>query len=92
MQKIQLRDFVAIIVDEPDHGLMKVHPYWVQYFSKVKEEDLGKLAEEWYKEMKRKYPNDEFDLTIDMVNAVRDLHDICTYAVKAKKTLFHFWG
>lgn len=88
---ISLRDNLDLLIDEPDHGLFKVNHSWVKYFAMVEADKLESLAKEWYAEMQKQYANEIIEVTIDGIQAVKDLSRICDLSINSGKNVFHFW-
>jgi hypothetical protein len=86
-----LREFLEVIVDEEDYGLLCIHNEWVRYFAKLDRSVLNELCKEWFFVMQKQYPNEKMVLTDDSVKAVFELRELCNLALIQEKKVFHLW-
>lgn len=91
LKSITFREYLILIVDEIDHGLFRVADQWIKYFSEVPANNLDQLVEEWFELMKREYPKETIELTPEALGAVKNLYELCKYALSERKSVFHFW-
>jgi predicted GTPase len=91
LSPLGLREQLVLIINEVDHGLFGINSKWIEYFSQVSKNDLEKLTQTWFDEMRKQYPNEEIEVTQEGVKAVIDLNELCKYAITNKKEVYHFW-
>jgi hypothetical protein len=88
---LDLREQLILIVNKADHGLFGINNRWVEYFSQVSQNDSDNLTQVWFNEMQKQYPNEKIEVTKEGINAVKDLSELCKYAINNRKEVYHFW-
>lgn len=88
---LDLRPYLEVLIDEPDHGLLFVDNQWVRYVAKVDENRLDEIVTNWFNAMAKEYPDEDLEVTDDAKRAVQNLWDLCREAAQSSMAVFHAW-
>ncbi len=88
---VPLRPYLSWILDESDHGLLLVADRWVEYAAAVRAEDIPAIVEAWFQSMRDEYQDDGIQVSPPVIQAVRDLVELCRYARQKKTRVYHAW-
>ncbi len=88
---IPLRPYLSILLDEIDHGLLLVADSWVEYVAAVRTEDIPAIVEAWFQSARDKYQDKRIQVSPPVIQAVRDLVELCRYARQKKSKVYHAW-
>ena len=86
------RDALVCYLDEADCGFFIVGDSWVDAMATVGIDNARELAVKWFEKLAENYPDEQIGAPpAEAEQAVRDLIELCRYAVKHTKPVMHIW-
>ncbi|MEN8241006.1 MAG: hypothetical protein ABFS17_03715 [Chloroflexota bacterium] len=86
-----LRPYLSIIIDENDYGLLTVERKWIEYVAQIPSNQSEQLLTNWFTEMAKDYNDPDIIETDQGLKAIRDLVELCNYAIAADCQVVHYW-
>jgi len=81
-----------VLLDEEDRGLLSVDATWVDYVANVEENSVAIIVRDWFESIRKEHSDEDIpDPSQDVVDAVRDLINLCKDGKKSHLEVLHGW-
>jgi hypothetical protein len=90
-EPLELREYLTVLVDEPDFGALAVSEIWLAYVAEASNTQAEAIAKDWINSVADRHNDVELQLDASHVEAVRALILLCQQAVKEFLEVMHVW-
>jgi hypothetical protein len=88
---IQLGPYLNGIVDEVDRGALEVAGEWINYVAATDTNLVRAIAESWKSKIAKEYPNEDIQMTNEMIEAIQALLEFAKRASTEPCDVVHIW-